>query len=163
METRTWNSPKRSVATVLPVILPITLSLILWTLGPGMTMELQSEPVKEHRAVYTFAVDQAQVEDLQRWVNAGHDSWCRDPQSVAAASLGRISEEFEEFEAASLPLELEHRQRSEAVYTFHSLDGRVTQRITLRRYDWLLATAGSFERMIWVPEKAEIVEQDTVD
>jgi hypothetical protein len=163
MNTPTRNSQKPNVRTILPVILRITLSLILWTLGAGMTMKLEAEPVKEHRAVYTFAVDRAQVEDLQRWVNAGHDLWCRDPQLVAVASLRRISKEFEEFEAASLPLELEHRQRSEAVYTFHSLDGRATYRITLRRYDWLLATAGSLQGMIWVPEKAEIVKRDTLD
>jgi len=163
MNMRTRNSRKPSVRTMLPAILRITLSLLLWTLGARMTMKLEAEPVQEHRAVHTFAMDRAKAEDLQRWVNAGHDSWCRDPQLVAVASLRRISKEFEELEAASLTLELEHRQKLEAVYTFHSLDGRLTCRITLRRYDWLLATAGSVHRMIWVPEKVEIVKRHALD
>lgn len=54
-------------------------------------------------------------------VNLGHDAWCRDPQLVSAASLRRSAREFEEVEAASLPLELQHRQEHKAVYTLHSL------------------------------------------
>jgi hypothetical protein len=162
MNKGTSNSTERSVRTILPVILRIIFSLILWTLG-GVAMKLEAEPATEHRMVYTFVVDRAQMEDLQRWVNEGHDGWCRDPQLVAVASLRRIGDQFDEVEAASLPLELEHRQKTEAIYTFHSLDGRVTYRITLRRYDWLLAKAGSLHRMIWVPEKAQIVKRDTLD
>jgi hypothetical protein len=141
---------------MVPVVLRVAFSLILWTLGAA-AMELDAEPVNEHRVVYTFAVDRAQAENLQRWVNAGHDAWCRDAQSVAAASMRRIAEQFEEAEPASLPLQLEREENTAAVYTFHSLDGLSTYRITLRRYDWLLRTAGSFDRMVWVPEKAEIV------
>jgi len=152
----------RDIRKILPVILRITLSLILWTLG-GAAMKLGAEPAKEHRVVYTFAVDRGQTENLQRWVNAGHDGWCRDPQLVAVASMRRISDEFEEAQAASFPLELERREKTEAVYTFHSLDGLKTYRITLRRYEWLLPTAGSLHRMIWVPEKVEIVTRKMLD
>jgi hypothetical protein len=138
MNSRVPGSEARDLRAILPVMLRVAFSLMLWTLG-GTAMNLAAEPAKEHRVVYPFAVQRGHGEDLQRWVNAGHEAWCRDPQLVAAASLRRIADEFEEVEAASLPLELEYRQKSEAVYTLHSLDGRVTYRITLRRYDWLLA------------------------
>ena len=153
----------RDIRRVLPVIARITVSLILWTLGSGMVLESAAESAKEHRTAYTFAVDRAQAEDLQRWVNQGHDEWCRDAQIVAAATMRRLSGEFDEMEAASMPLELERGEKKEAVYTFHSLDGRKTYRILLRRYEWLLSAAGSWEEMIWVPEKAEIVTRAAWD
>src|SRR5215470_9566871 len=157
MRTGIAKPEARGVRRILPVMLRITVSLILWTLGAGMAMNAAAEPVKERRVVYTFAVDRAQTENLQRWVNQGHDAWCRDPQIVAVAAIRRVSEELEEVQAASMPLELERREKAAAVYTFHSLDGLKTYRITLKRYAWLLPTAGSMHRMIWVPEKAEIV------
>jgi hypothetical protein len=150
-----------SIRTILPVILRIALSLILWTLGAA-SMNIAAAQTKEHRVVHNFTVDRAQVENVQRSVNAGHDPWCRDSQLVAAASLRRVSPEVSDLELASLPLELEHSRKTTAIYTFHSLDGR-TFRITLRRYRWLLPVAGSFQKMIWVPERAEIVTRDTLD
>jgi len=152
----------KDIRMMVPVVLRVACSLILWTLG-GAAMALDAEPANEHRVVYTFALDRAQAENLQRWVNAGHDAWCRDAQSVAMASLRRIAEQYEEVEAASLPLQLEREENSEAVYTFHSLDGLKTYRITLRRYGWLLRTAGSFGRMVWVPDKVEIMTRNTWD
>jgi hypothetical protein len=82
---------------------------------------------------------------------------------VAVAAMRRLSDEFEEVEAASMPLELERKEKSEAVYTFYSLDGSKTYRITLKRFEWLMPAAGSLHRMIWVPEKAEIVTRATLD
>ena len=147
MSARSAKHAAGEVRKMLPVILRVAFSLILWTLG-GAAMRLGAEPAKEHRIVYTFAVDRGQTENLQRWVNAGHDGWCRDAELVAVASMRRISEEFEEVQPASLPLEL---------------DGLKTYRITLRRYEWLLPAAGSLHRMIWVPEKVEIVTRKTLD
>jgi hypothetical protein len=152
------QNPSRTIRTIFPVILRITFSLILWTLGAA-PMRLAAAETKEHRVVYTFAADRAQIEDLQRWVNAGHDSWCRDPRLVASASLQRVLPDSD-FELASFPLEREHSRKATAVYTFHSLDGTTTYRITLRRYRWLLPVAGSRHKMIWVPERAEIVTRD---
>lgn len=163
MRTENCNPEERDIRRILPVVLRITLSLILWTLGSGMAINLAAEAAKEHRVTYTFAVDRDQTENLQRWVNEGHDRWCRDPKLVAVAAMRRLSEEFEEVEAASMPLELEQREQREAVYTFHSVDGLKTYRITVRRFEWLMPTAGSVHRMIWVPEKAEIVTRTVLD
>ena len=148
----------RTIRTILPVILRIAFSLLLWTFG-AVPMVLAAADTKEHRMVYAFAVDRAQIENLQRWVNADHDAWCRDPQLVASASLRRVLPDSD-FELASFPLEQEHRAKTTAVYTFHSLDGLTTYRITVRRYRWLLPIAGSQHKMIWVPERAEIITHD---
>jgi hypothetical protein len=149
-----------TIRTIVPVVLRITFSLILWTLG-ATSMNLPAAEPKEHRALYNFSVERAKVEDLQRWVNAGHDSWCRDPQLVAATSLRQIVPDSEDFDLASLPLEVERSQKTSGVYIFHSLDGNTTYRVTVRRYRWLLPVAGNLHKMIWVPERAEILTRDS--
>jgi hypothetical protein len=154
------NAPRRSFTAIIPVIFRITLSLLLWTLGAS-AMDLRITPVapKEHRIVLTFSVDRVKAEALQRWVNAGHDSWCRDPQAVAAATVRRVSPELAEFEPTALSLELESSQKTKAVYTFHSLDGLSTYRITLVRHRFLLSTSGSLRQTIWTPESVEITRE----
>jgi len=145
-----------TLRTIVPVILRITFSLILWTLGAA-SMIIAAPQSNEHRAVYNFPADRTKIEDLQRWVNGGHDPWCRDPQLVAASSLQRLLADSSDIELASLPLELERGQKTSAVYTFHSLDGLTAYRVTVRRYRWLRPVAGSQGKTIWVPERVEIV------
>jgi hypothetical protein len=158
MNANIQHSERKSLKTILPIILRVTFSLFLWTLGASsMNFVAAQTPSKERRVVQNFPVDRARIENLQRWVNAGHDSWCRDSKLVAAAALRQVSPQFSEFELTSLPLELEHSQKTKAIYTYHSLDGITTYRITLRRYQFLLPTAGSLHKMIWVPERAEIL------
>jgi hypothetical protein len=154
------GKPITDIRTIVPVVLRITFSLILWTLGAA-SMNLPAAEPKEHRVVYNFSVGRAKIEDLQRWVNAGHDSWCRDPQLVAATSLRRIVPDSEDFERTSLPQEAEVTRKDSAVYIFHSLDGNTTYRVTVRRYRWLLPVAGNLHKMIWVPQHAEILTRGT--
>ena len=136
----------RSMRAILPVILRITLSLILWTLGTSMSF-LAAEP-KEQHLVYSFPVDRAKIEALQRWVNSGHDEWCRDPQLVAVTSLQWILPESGNYELASAPVEMQPRRKMTAVFTIHSVDGSTTYRITLRRYRWLLPLARSIHNIV---------------
>lgn len=154
------RKPIADVRTIVPIVLRITFSVILWTLGAA-SMNLPAAEPKEHRVVYNFSIERAKIEDLQHWVNAGHDSWCLDPQLVAATSLRRVVPDSEDFELASLPLEAELAGKTSAVYAFHSLDGNTTYRVTVRRYRWLLPVAGKLHKMIWVPEHAEIVTRGT--
>ena len=156
--------PRRSFTAIIPVILRITLSLFLWTLGAS-AMDLRVTPAqaKQQRTVFNFPVDRAKAENLQRWVQAGHDTWCRDPHLVADATLRRISPDLAGYESASLPLARETRQKTRTVYVFHSLDGHSTYRITLRRYRFLLPAAGAMRQIIWIPERAEIVTRDSRD
>ena len=164
MNANPRQSSRRSLKTILPVILRITSSLLLWTLGASaMDLRVAQIQPNEHRVTINFPTERSNVEALQRWVNAGHDAWCRDPQLVAASALRRVSPEFSDYELASLPLELEQTENTRAVYTFHSLDGRTTYRITLHRHLYLLRSAGSLNRIIWIPESAEIVTRDSRD
>ena len=59
--------------TIVPVILRITFSLLLWTLGFA-SMNLVEAQVKPQRVVRDYPVDRIKLEHLQRWVNEGHDS-----------------------------------------------------------------------------------------
>jgi len=164
MNPNTQKRERKGISIILPFILRITCSLLLWTLGvSAMDLRLRQILPKEHRMVLDFPIDRAKVENLQRWVNDGHDPWCRDPQLVAAATLRRVSSGLAEFGSASLSLELEHSAKTSAVYMFHSLDGRTTYRVTLGRHLYLLPTAGSLRRIIWIPETVEIVTRDTQD
>jgi hypothetical protein len=143
---------RTSFKTILPVLLRITSSLLLWTLGASaMDIRVSHIQPKQHRVIINFPFDRTKIEALQRWVNAGHDSWCRD------------SPAFADYELASFPLELEQFENTKAVYTFHALDGQTTYRITLRRHLYLLRSAGSLNRIIWIPESAEIITRDTQD
>jgi hypothetical protein len=156
--------PHRSFTAIIPVILRITLSLFLWTLGASaMDLRITQPQPKDHRVFLKFPVDHGKVQNLQRWVNAGHDTWCRDPHLVADATLRRISPDLAGYESASLPLELETSQKTRTVYIFHSLDGLSTCHITLRRYRFLLPAAGDVRQIIWIPESAEIVTRDSRD
>jgi hypothetical protein len=141
---------------ILPVILRITFSLILWTLGFA-SMNLVQAQAKPQRTVKEYPADRAKLEHLQRWVNEGHDTWCRDPKLVASAALSRVAPELAsyKFELTSMPLEQKKARGTKFVYTFATLDGRTTYRITLRRYHWLLPVAGTLDQMVWAPVRLE--------
>ena len=59
--------------TIVPVILRITFSLLLWTLGFA-SMNLVEAQVRTQRAVTDYPFNRAQLEHLQRWVNEGRDT-----------------------------------------------------------------------------------------
>jgi hypothetical protein len=149
---------------ILPVILRITFCLAMWTLG-GMPMTIAEAQTKGHRPAQEIPVDRARVESLQRWVDAGHDTWCRDPQSVAAMALRRVAPEFSnyDFELASLTTGNEKVSPTQAVYTFHSIDGHTSYRITLRRFRWQNKTAASPNERIWVPVRSEKITRESLD
>lgn len=114
---------------------------------------------QQRRQVRALRVDRAAVENLQRWVSSGHDAWCKDAQLVASAEMRRIAPEFAgyQYDLASLPLEPRTQAATRAVFTYTSLDGHKTYRITLRRYAWLLPLAGDARSIVWVPSRTEII------
>jgi len=157
-----------TVRTIFPVILRITFSLALWTLGATSITLAEARPnerIGDQRETQELKIDRARVENLQRWVDSGHSDWCKDPQLVASAALAQIAPEFSgaELASASLPIELENRGRTRAVYAYHSLDGRMTYRITLRRFDWQLKTAVSPEARVWIPVSSEKITHKILD
>ncbi len=150
--------------TIVPVILRITFSLLLWTFGFA-SMNLVEAQVKPQRIVRDYPVDRAKLEHLQRWVNEGHDTWCRDPKVVASAARNRVAPGFanSEFELASLPAERTTAHGTKSIYTFASLDGRITYQVTLRRYRWLLPIAGTPDQIVWVPVRIETSTRPITD
>jgi len=149
---------------ILPVILRITFSLAMWTMG-AMTMTIAEAQTREHRVVQLIPVDRARVENLQRWVDAGHDTWCRNPQFVAAMTLRRVAPEFSnyDFELASLTTGEEELSPTKLIYTFHSIDGHTTYRITLQRFGWQSKTATLLSDRVWVPVRSEKITRDSFD
>jgi len=150
--------------TILPVSLRITFSLFLWTLGFASmnVVEAQSKP---RRVVKEYPVDRSKLEHLQRWVNQGHDTWCRDPKLVASAILSRVAPDVvnSEFELASLPSERKTARGTKFIYTFASPDGRTSYQVTLRRYRWLLPAAGTTDQIVWAPVRLEIITPPATD
>jgi hypothetical protein len=55
----------RNIRMIFPVILRLTVSLILWTLGAA-AMRIVAAESQEHRVVNTFDGARAKIEDLQR-------------------------------------------------------------------------------------------------
>ena len=150
--------------TIVPVILRIIFSLLLWTLGFA-SMNLVEAQVKTQRVVRDYPVDRAKLEHLQRWVNAGHDTWWRDPKLLASAALNRVAPGFadSEFELASLPTGRTNAHGTKSIYTFASLDGRTTYQVTLRRYRWLLPIAGTPDQIVWAPVRIETITRPVTD
>jgi hypothetical protein len=113
----------------------------------------------EHKTFSVPKLDRRAIENLQRWVNDGHDTWCKDPQLVASMEMRRIAPDFAgyQFDLASLPLEKELSGADRVVFKYTSVDGRTMYRITLRRYAWLLPIAGEQKSIVWVPARTETV------
>jgi len=149
---------------ILPAILRGSLVVVLGLLAFAASGTAQEE-IREHRVVKMFPVHRAEAENLQRWVNAGHETWCRNAELVAAATLKRVAPETDgyEFAAVSIPVESRQPSATKAVYSFHSLDGRTSYRITLRRYPWLLSSAHSTREMIWIPVESEKITRNSFE
>jgi len=158
------NRLARKIRVILPVILRITLSLVLWTLGAASMCVVEAE-TREHRVVQEIPVDRDRVEKLQRWVDAGHDSWCRNPQMVAAMTLRQFAPEYSSYdcELASLTTDDGIVSANEAIYTYYSVDGHTTYRVTLKRFDWQSKTAGRLQSRIWIPVRSEKITRVSLD
>ena len=119
-------------------------------------------PDAHHKEVRIPRVDRRAIENLQRWVNGGHDGWCKDAREVASAELRRVVPEFsgDRFDLASLPVNAQAKGGKRAEFTWAALDGSAAYRITVERLDWLKPVAGSVGRMVWVPTRVEIVRTE---
>jgi len=116
----------------------------------------------ENRVVNYHAVDRAEIENLQRWVAAGHEAWCKDPRLVAAEDLRRIAADFADG-AAELKLgDLADGNggAKKLAFEWTPTDGRATYRVTVERFDWLLPMAKDADAVVWVPTMTEIELHD---
>ena len=113
----------------------------------------------DRRVDMSREVDRVKVENLQRWVSAGHEEWCKDPRLVAMDELRRVAPAFagEAGDLEALPLDTESESGQRVVFAWTSPDGRATYRITVERFGWLLSIAGDEDSIVWVPTHAEVV------
>ena len=113
----------------------------------------------ERRVEMIQDVDRVKVENLQRWVNAGHEEWCKDARLVAMDELKRVAPAFASASSdlEALPLDEESAEAGRAVFVSSSPDGRATYRMTVERFDWLLPIAGDADSIVWVPTHAEVI------
>lgn len=116
---------------------------------------------EENRVVSYHAVDRMEIENLQRWVAAGHEDWCKDPRLVASGELKRIAVDFAddatELNAVDPGEGADTTDGSKKVaFEWTPLDGRATYRVTVERFQWLLPIAKDANALIWVPTITEI-------
>lgn len=161
MNLTNTNCPARTTQLISPTLLPITLALLLAFLAISTAPATHAQ-TKSDRIGKTYPVNRANAENLQRWVNAGHDTWCRDPKLVAAHTLEQFAPGLADstYELASQPVVHKLPHGNTAIYTYHSLDGQTTYRIALRRPQWLCPTAGSLRNTVWLPIRLEILTQN---
>jgi len=114
----------------------------------------------EDRVVSEIAVDRARVENLQRWVSAGHADWCKDARVVASEELWRAAADFSgdgfEMNLASEDLDAKAGAGNREIFEWTPLDGRAVYRVTVERFAWLMPIAKSAGATVWVPTSVEI-------
>jgi hypothetical protein len=103
-------------------------------------------------------INRAKVENLQRWVSAGHADWCKDARQVAAEELWRLAADYsgDEFEMNEVKADAILNGGNRVTFEWAPLDGRALYRVTVQRFDWLLPIAKNTESIVWVPTRIEI-------
>lgn len=116
---------------------------------------------EETRVVSHRAVDRAEIENLQRWVAAGHEDWCKDARLVAAEELKRLAADFVDDATEQTAVNIGEssggsNSAKKLAFQWTPLDGRATYRVTVERFEWLLRIAGDADAVVWVPTATEI-------
>ena len=157
MRSEETKGPTKKGSGFIPRVLVAALAAALTLAAP---MALASNAGHdEHTAAAPNSVDRAAVENLQRWVSSGHESWCKDPRLVAANELRRAVPELSGEEVELQPLELDEEliTGTQAIFTWTNFDGSASYRVTVARFAWLLPIAGRLDEVIWVPTNTERV------
>jgi hypothetical protein len=105
---------------------------------------------EDDRMVSAWVVDRARVENLQRWVSAGHADWCKDARLVAAEELWRLAPDFSgdgfELNGVETSVSGDANGGNRVTFEWAPLDGRAVYRVTVERFDWLLPIAKTRNR-----------------
>lgn len=171
MNTQNITTQSAARQKMLPMVLSIAGNLLLWTLGfTTISVATENNPqpfVRENphkivqndaqKVVQEFPIDLSRAENLQSWVDSGHDTWCRSANLVAQATLQRIAPEFSATDVtfAALPIERKRVSRDKVIYTYHTLDGHTTYRITVVRHASPVHSAALKGSRVWLPNRSE--------
>ena len=155
---------KTSIGLRLASMVGMGMSVILlgaMTMAPAAGAAGVGSARAEERVTSERAIDRPEVENLQRWVSAGHADWCKDARLVAAEELKRVAAEYSD-EAQELDAveDQDLSSGNRATFEWATFDGRVAYRVTVERFEWLLPIARNVESMVWVPTNTEILVQD---
>ena len=123
----------------------------------GMVMAPVAAAAKsgnDDRLVSYRTTDRTEIENLQRWVAAGHEDWCKDARLVAAEELKRIAANFYG-DAAELQAGVGDGAK-QMTFAWATLDGRVLYQVTVERFEWLLPIAKDADGIVWVPTVVEV-------
>jgi hypothetical protein len=148
---------KERVASRQAIAVRVAGAILAGVLSFGASAEMAAAAA-ERRVDVSREVDRVKIENLQRWVSAGHEEWCKDARLVAMDEMRRVGPfagEAADLEALALDTEAETAQQ--AVFTWTSPDGRATYRVKVERFGWLLPIAGEADSIVWVPTHAEIL------
>lgn len=134
------------------------------TLVPAHACAAAANSKETNHLVSHRLAARTEIENLQRWVAAGHEDWCKDPRLVAAEELKRIAADFAgnvtELTNVNLREDADTVDAKKAAFEWTPLDGRATYRVTVEQFEWLLPIAKNAEAMIWVPTMTEIQIHD---
>ena len=141
-------------------VFPVSLAILLTGGAMLAPVAAAANSAEENRVVDHHALDRARIENLQRWVAAGHEDWCKDARLVAAEKLKRIASSLPrgatEFNALDLDQVREGGSANKVVFEWTPIDGRATYRVTVERFEWLLPIAKDADAVVWVPTATEI-------
>lgn len=129
--------------------------------APAAAAAREERSGEKNRVVNYRGVDRAEIENLQRWVAAGHEDWCKDARLVAAEELKRIAADFTDDAWELRVMDLGEAadgsgDAKRVAFEWTPLDGQATYRVTLERFDWLLPIAKDANAVVWVPTVTEI-------
>jgi len=119
--------------------------------------------IPEPRRVIRYRdFDRLEIENLQRWVAAGHEVWCKDARLVAAEELKRMANDFLGDATELNPVDPlpAANDAKKATFEWTPLDGRGVYRVTVEQFSWLLPIAKDAQGLVWVPTVTEMdIEQ----
>lgn len=105
-------------------------------------------------------VDKHVYEQLQQFVNEGHEPWRLDSQAVAATEVLTVEKvPKEQWDVYSVHLKAIQETETQSVYEYESRSRHgLSYRVTVERFQWLLPAAKKWEWMVWAPVHVTITD-----
>jgi len=155
------RNPRKEMRKIAGVVCSASLVIVLAGAMCVAPVAATAKSGDETRVVSYRAVDRAEVENLQRWVAAGHEDWCKDARLVAAEELKRLAADFVDDASELTTVNIgessgDSNGAKKMAFEWTPLDGRATYRVTVERFEWLLPIAGDADAVVWVPTTTEI-------
>jgi len=123
----------------------------------GLCLSSSSAIAQCSSEVQVEHVDKKELQQLQQFVNEGHQPWRLDSQAIAAEKALQLDNTSKErWNVYGVPATLVGESETRATYEIKSRHAGVSYRITVERFDWLLPSAKKWEWMVWTPAEVRI-------